>query len=335
MPAILGTLRRLLLTPKLRSVTFAERGFPVEGSPAVEHLEAIPESVICGFEWGIEHRGLWDVERRLETVSPELRGFAYEGAAMAYTVRDAMAGGRGIKPGSKTKALLEGPGAPHVFLTYIGIGFAMARLPRMLWKTVLPDLAGVPMHPTMSWLAVDGYAFDRAYFHTRTVVDEQRPFTPYPWAGDPDYFIRAADLGVGRALWFINGALPDRVAAAVAAFAPERHADLWSGVGLAATFAGGCPADGLARLRTAAGVYADELALGSVFAAKARTHAGHVPEHSRLGTEVLTGRTVTDAVALADATEVEPDAVGPDGSPAYELWRERIRGHFQAVAKAA
>ena len=100
--------------------------------------------------------GLWDVERRLATVSPELRGFAYEGAAMAYAVRDAMAGGKG----TRTKELLEGPGLPHIFLTYIGIGFAMARLPRVLWRGIMPDLEGVPFFPTMSWLAVDGYRLE-------------------------------------------------------------------------------------------------------------------------------------------------------------------------------
>ncbi len=335
MPAILGALRRLALTPKLRATTFAHRGFPGAESPAAEQLELIPQSVICGFEWGIEHRHLWDVERRLETVSPEHRGFAYEGAAMAYTVRDAMAGGRGAKPSSKARLLLAGPGRRHIFLTYIGIGFAMARLPRVLWRTVLPDLGDVPYHPTMSWLAVDGYGFDRAYFDTKKVVDAQQVIEPYPWAGAPEYFPRAVDQGIGRALWFINGALPDLVAGAVEAFGEHRRADLWSGVGLAATFAGGASAAGLADLRAAAGEHAAEVALGSVFAIKARTHAGFVPGHSEAATEVLTGLPVGAAVALADSTAVEPDATGPGGSPAYELWRERIRNHFRPVAKAA
>ena len=287
--------------------------------------------MVCGFEWGIEHRALWDVERRLATVSPELRGFAYEGAAMAYAVRDAMAGGRG----TRTKELLEGPGLPHIFLTYIGIGFAMARLPRVLWRGIMPDLEGVPFFPTMSWLAVDGYGFDRAYFHTRQVVDEQRPFKPYPWAGRADYFPRAADQGVGRALWFIHGARPARVADAVAAFPRERRADLWSGVGLAATFAGGSSAEGLAELAALAGGYADEVALGAVFAGTARVAAGHVPEHSRLGVEVLTGGSVENAVTLAATVAVEPGDAGPGGSPAYELWRERIREQFRRPASKA
>ncbi|MBY8851152.1 DUF1702 family protein [Saccharothrix longispora] len=331
MPPILGGLRRFALTPELRSVTFAERGFPAAGTPAAEHLESIPQAVICGFEWGIEQRTLWDVERRLATVSPDLRGFAYEGAAMAYAVRDAMAGGKG----TRTKELLEGPGLQHLFLTYIGIGFAMARLPRPLWRNIMPDLEGVPFFPTMSWLAVDGYGFDKAYFHTAQVVDGQRPFKPYPWTGRADYFPRAADQGVGRALWFIQGARPEEVAAAVAAFPEARRADLWSGVGLAATFAGGCPAEGLTRLVALAGEHADEVALGAVFAGTARTAAGHVPEHSALAVEALTGGSVEEAVMLAATVAVEPGDVGPGDSPAYELWRERIREHFRRSASKA
>lgn len=333
MPPLLGTLRRVVLTPRLRAVTFAERGFPAAGAPAAEHLESIPQSVICGFEWGIEHRRLWDVERRLATVAPELRGFAYEGAAMAYAVRDAMAGGRG----TKTKELLEGPGLPHIFLTYIGIGFAMARLPRVLWRGIMPDLEGVPFFPTMSWLAVDGYGFDRAYFHTRKVVEQQRPFKPYPWAGRADYFPRAADQGLGRALWFIHGARPAEVTAAVEAFPVGRRADLWSGVGLAATFAGGCSSKELAGLVLAAGSYADEVALGAVFAGTARLAAGHVPEHSASGVEVLTGRSIEDAAMLAATTAVEEGDDAPEsGPPAYEVWRARIREQLRGpVAKAA
>ncbi len=110
----------------------------------------------------METRGLWEVERRLDLVDEEQRGFAYEGAVMAYTILDVMPG----RTGNRTRKLLAGSGKPHIFLAYIGIGFAMARLPRVLWKRVLPDLRSAEYYPAMSWLAVDGYAFDRAYFDT-------------------------------------------------------------------------------------------------------------------------------------------------------------------------
>jgi hypothetical protein len=198
----------------------------------------------------------------------------------------------------------------------------MARLPRVLWKKALPDLDLSDYHPTMSWLAVDGYGFDRAYFDTRRIVDEQQVPAPYPWQGSPAYFPRAVDQGIGRALWFIHGADVRAVPAAVQRFAEHRQADLWSGVGLAAAFAGGCGPDDLAALRSAAGDHWTELALGTVFAAKARSYAGLVPAYTEAATAALAGLPVSAAVALADDTNPGDDC--PPGTPAYEHWRRSI-----------
>ncbi len=315
MPTILGSIRGLVLAPSLEDVSFAGRGFAVTSTPATVRLEAVPQAVVCGFEWAIAAHDLTDVKRRLRLVDEEQRGFAYEGATMAYTILDTIRGNR-------TRELLSGAGEKHILLAYIGIGFAMARLPRPLWKKVLPDLTS-RYHPTMSWLAVDGYGFDRAYFDTERWVDRQEIPQPYPWQGFPQYFLRAVDQGIGRALWFICGADPATVSTAIRRFAPSRQADLWSGVGLAATFAGGCPRAGLAQLRESAGNCRPELALGSVFAVKARVYAGFVPEHTVQANEQLTDLSVEGASALADRTEVRSAGSGP--LPAYEIWRRRIR----------
>lgn len=329
MSTFLGVLRKKALAPSLASVGFAERGFPVEPTTATARLEAVPQAVVCGFEWAIEGASLWELERRLALIEPEQRGFAYEGATMGYTILDAMPGGGR----DRTRALLEGPGKPHIFLTYIGIGFAMARLPRPLWKNILPELTEVSYHPTMSWLAVDGYGFDRAYFDTRKWVDEQAEPAPYPWAGRPEYFARAFDQGVGRALWFIHGGQPEAVAAAVNRFPATRRPDLWSGVGLAATFAGGCDQAGLGVLRRASGDHFDELALGVVFAVKARTYSSYVPAHTRVAAGALASLTVEAARELADRTEYPSDVDGAE--PPYERWRERIRAEFGAESRRA
>lgn len=326
MPTILGSLRSLLMTPSLHEVGFEARRFPVTPTESTRRLEAIPQAVVCGFGWGIDARNLWEAERLLDMVEPDLRGFAYEGATMAFTIRDAMAGGRG----RRTRDLLNGPGRPHIFLTYIGIGFAMARLPRPLWKNVIPDLEGVPYHPTMSWLAVDGLGFDRAYFHTRRWVDQQKRPAPYAWDGYPDYFPRAFDQGIGRALWFIHGGRVPQVVAAVRAFAADRHADLFSGVGLAATFAGGCGIEDLAALREAAGAHLPDLAQGAVFAAKARDYAGFAPEHTRTALTALTGLSLEAASTMAD--DVATAGLDADRLPPYEVWRGLVRARFATTS---
>jgi hypothetical protein len=312
---LIGSLRRHALAPSLHEVSFGARGFSVESEAAVAQLEAIPQSVVVGFEWGMDTNQQWELVRRLDMIDPELRGFAYEGAVMALTIRD-------VTSGHRTRDLLAGPGEPHLFLAYIGIGFALARLPRSLWQRAVPVLPTSRYHPTMSWLAIDGYGFDRAYFDTRRWVDEQWIPPTYPWQGYPDYFLRAVDQGIGRALWFIHTADVPAVAAAVDNFAAARRADLWSGVGLAAAFAGGAGEEALHELCDSATTHDVELAVGAVFAAKARSYAGWVPGHTARAVAVLTGRSIDEAVAIADNTEVPPTG---DAGPQYEVWRERIR----------
>jgi|SRR6266545_280315 len=320
---MLGAIRRLILAPSLQKVTFAGRGFAVNPTDATRAMEAVPQAVVLGFEWGIDGVSLSELTRRLDMVDPELRGFAYEGATMALTVKDATGGHR-------TRDLLDGPGQPHLLLCYIGIGFAMARLPRPLWKKILPDLQPSLFHPTMSWLCVDGYGFDLAYFHPQKWVVEQKVPEPYPWLGHPEYFPRAVDQGIGRALWFMNGGVPDAVTEAVARFAEHRHGDLWSGVGLAATFAGGCEPEGLLKLREAAGEHRAQLALGSVFASTGRTAGGFTPEHSIRSLEALAGLTPEDAVMLGATTHPGTEEIG--GEPLYETWRANLRKELRARA---
>ncbi|AWL90749.1 enediyne biosynthesis protein [Streptomyces griseus] len=313
-----GSLRRLLMAPSLADVSFAGRGFPVVETAATRQLETIPQTVVTGFEWGIESKSLWETERRLSLVDEELRGFAYEGATMASVIRDSMPG-----RGGRTAELLQGAGRRHIFLNYIGIGFAMAKLPRPLWKKAVPALDGDDLYPSMSWLAVDGYGFDRAYFAPERWVDEQRLDTPYGWEDRPGYFQRAVDQGIGRALWFIHGAAVDAVCAAVNRFASDRRPDLWAGVGLAATFAGCSTAAELDTLRVRSGDLAGHVAQGSVFAAKARHFSLTVPEHTRTALHALTGLTVESAAELAD--DAAPPAGVGDGVPSYEIWRRSVR----------
>ena len=323
---MLGAIRRLILAPSLKDVSFAGRGFKVKPTDATRAMEAVPQAVVVGFEWGIDGGNLADLTRRLDMVDPELCGFAYEGATMALTIKDTTGGHR-------TRDLLNGPAQPHLLLCYIGIGFAMARLPRPLWKKILPDLEPSLFHPTMSWLCVDGYGFDLAYFHPRKWVEQQRVPEPYPWLGHPEYFHRAVDQGIGRALWFMHGGVPAAVIEAVARFPEQRRGDLWSGVGLASTFAGGCGPAGLAVLRAAAGVHQANLGLGSVFAATARVVADFVPDHSAQALATLAGLAPQEAMALAATTHPNPDE--PRSEPHYEAWRAAIRTELAARATDA
>jgi hypothetical protein len=78
-------------------------------------------------------------------------------------------------------------------------------------------------------------------------------------------------------------------------------------------------------MRRAAGSHAAAAGQGAVFAARARTFSGTVPEHTHVAVTALAGLSVDKASALADDVAVGGLAAeGPD-VPAYEVWRRLIR----------
>jgi hypothetical protein len=170
-------------------------------------------------------------------------------------------------------------------------------------------------------LALDGYGFHEGYFHWRRFL--QKPEGINALQG---YARHAFAQGLGRALWFIEGADAKRIPAAVALFPRPLHADLWSGVGLACTYAGGVERAAVEQLRVAAGAYTAELAQGAAFAAKTRQRAGNESMHTEMACQVLCG---LSSDAAAQVTDVMLQLLPEDGDvPAYEIWRQRIQSHF-------
>jgi enediyne biosynthesis protein E3 len=317
MPTLIGIVRRRLLTPDLAETSFARRGFHARSPQAQRTLEHIGTQFLTGFGHAMVSRDAAEVARLLDDVERPYQGFAYEGASMALAITDAMTPWRR----HRVRAFLAGPAAPHVYMVHVGIGWAMARLPRRLWRGV------VPADPLLRWLAVDGYGFHQAYFATREYVTRQRPLEiAVPWPDPSGYARRAADQGVGRALWFVCGADVEHLATTVGAFAQDRRGDLWSGAGLAATYAGGVDATEIEKLRKLAAGYRRELAQGSAFAAKARLFADLVVPHTEEAVAVLCEMPVEQACRVTDTALADLPADGT--APAFEVWRDRIRGSF-------
>jgi len=311
-------LRRRVLTPDRSATRLAVRGFHEKSPAARELLETVGETFLAGFAHAAEAREPGDAEPFLEAVPVALRGFAYEGAAMALAIVDACA------PRSwRVRALLAGRGGDHVYMVYVGVGWAMARLPRPLWiRLHAPD-------PLLRWLTLDGYGFHQAYFRTdRYVARQERPRWPR------GYGARVVDQGIGRALWFGGGADATRVADLVERFAPGRRPDLYAGVGLAATYAGGATGAELRTLLDRAPGHAAQLAQGSAFAAKARTRAGLSTADTTVATEVFCGRSPEAAARITDEALPDPSD-DPAAVPTYELWRQRIAAHFTRATEEA
>src|SRR2546421_6099609 len=130
-------------------------------------------------------------------------------------------------------------------------------------------------------------------------------------------------------MWFVGGADPRRVVGLLDRFPAHRRPDLYSGTGLAATYAGGADETELRWLWRQAGEYRPQLAQGSAFAAGARVRAGLVMPHNELATQLFCGMTTAQASEVTD--RALPDAAAPSAQPAYEVWRQRISDELVSV----
>jgi enediyne biosynthesis protein E3 len=292
-------------------------GWPPAGEAQRAQLERVANNFMEGLRVGLEAVPPKEIEDRLQQIEPEYQGFAYEGCGMGLAVTDSVS----LRP-HRVREFVETTGIRHEYMIYIGVGWGMARIPKMRWRVVIPK------HHSHRYLALDGLGFHQAFFDTERYVTNHYQPKSYPaWPGDRDYAHRAIDQGIGRALWFVNGANPIAVAACINGYPENRRSDLWAGTGLASVYAGGVDLADLARLKDLAGQYRPELAQGAVFAAKTRHMTDLMTPHTEVAVKNHCEMSVAEAAAIMDETQVD---LPPDGEvPAYEIWRQRIQRRFR------
>lgn len=217
-------------------------------------LHVATAAFMKGYQIGRGHEQSADVQ----TVLTELahlrlneRPFAFEGAAMAWEIRDSRDGA------GRRAALLERSGTTWRPLILLGAGCAWARLE-----------LGLPMDPTM----LDGYGF---YLGLRSGVSGLGQTTQS----------RDAERGRGRALWFVTGGDGLACASAIAR-TTDLAGELWRGIGTACAFAGD-PLGHAARLPELAGRHEADLRLGADRAAALWRSLGEVPVGTTLATRAM------------------------------------------------
>ncbi|MCI0383201.1 DUF1702 family protein [Streptomyces sp. CNQ085] len=320
MSTIFGALRRRILTPSVSETTLEKRGFHRKNRQAQEQLERVGRTFLEGYGYAVQARSVAEAEEMLESVPRAYRGFAYEGAGMGAAVHDALPGHSG-----RLEGLLAGGGGRHIYMVYVGVGWAMARLPRFLWPAVERT------DPLLRWLILDGYGFHQAYFRTDSYVRTPHVRHSFRWAGGPDdYSAKVIDQGIGRALWFVGGTDPDIVTDLIASYPEDRRGDLYAGAGLAATYAGAADEEELLRFAERAGEHRLQLAQGAAFAAEARDRAGTTIAHTHLATRVLCGTTPERAARVC--VDRRPAHSGHDGVPSYETWRRDIAAEIASTS---
>lgn len=239
----------------------AERlGFHVAEPETSAALARILATFAAGYNLalGSDSRELVSASLRLRFDAHHV-GFALEGAGMAYALQDLLTPWRP----SLLLEFVEGPASDHDYIALVGAGLAVARVPRGLaaWSRRSEEI-----DPLVSWCAWDGVGFYDGIFRPRRALDPRREAPrSLPRVARPLY-----DAGLGRCLWWREGADPARIAAKISAFADERRSEMWCGIGIAAAYAGGVDAAVIDRLADAAGEHRADLFSGVPFATRMR-----------------------------------------------------------------
>ena len=295
----------------------ARRGFRVAGEAMRERIEQIGGVFSDGYHSALQTSRLEELVARLESVELDFRGFAYEGAAMGLALLDALTPWRR----NRLSEFLHGAGGPHTYMVHVAIGWVVARWPGRI-ETKL-----APLDPLLRWLVLDGYGFHEGFFHWPKYVGGQPLPKRLTHCTDAlPYAARVFDQGLGRSLWFVDGADPERLKQTVADFPESRQSDLWSGIGLACVYAGEMTESALTLLRDAAGAYWPQLAQGAAFAAKARCRAGNPTAYTERACRSICGLSAEEAAAVTDAALENLGSSQPE--PAFEIWRRRIQERF-------
>lgn len=305
---MVGLLRRIVLTIDQDEVTFRRRGFRAASPDVRERLEHIGATFLHGYHTALADGDLNAIGEVLDRVELDFKGFAFEGASMALGLLD----GLSVPRGNRLGAFADGPAAAHRYMVYVGAGWALARMPWSISRWLTRS------DPLLRWLVLDGYGFHEGYFHWERFGDGKSVSRRVTGYGR-----RAFDQGLGRSLWFVDGADVSAIARAIGSFDAERQDDLWSGVGLAACYANGVDTSDLERLVASAGEHWRHLAQGAAFAIAARLLAANTTPSAERACQAICGVPGSRAGALVVAER--PAVSTLDDGTAYEEWRTRIR----------
>jgi enediyne biosynthesis protein E3 len=308
---------RALLSIAPEATDFTRRGFQQGAASTRAQLERSAATFAFGYNSALASERNAMLAVQLEEVEQSLRGFAYEGAGMGLALIDF------FDPWKKRfLPFVQTQGNAHIYMLYIGWGWTMGRLPRKQIK----NTGKTVYDPLLSWLAYDGYGFHEGFFSwKKTILHQMRPATL-----PQGYARRAFDQGLGRSLWFVGCGDIAYIATSIGAFPLTRQPDLWSGVGLACTYAGGVSAENISLLCEVSAPFHIHLAQGAAFALKARQRAGNLTEHTLLASNRICGLPDRDILEIVESSlhTLPLDQY----EPAFELWRQRIQAHFALKA---
>lgn len=282
----------------------------IGSSIAERNLEAVQDTFQKGFDFASAEPAGHSLKQKLDTLNEQYLSIAYEGASMAIALQCLGRGGN-LQPWF---SFFNASALPHAIQYHIGLGWALAQQQIEL-SPFLPKLSTVER-----FRALDGYGYYEAIFRTRRSVHGLQHPEGMDWADLSAYY-----QGLGRGIWYLNAGEIEIARAMIDKFPAQLRADLWRGIGIACSYAGGCDEAELEKISALSGVYSPNLAAGAVMVAICRDSAGFMFDDTNLACQTWCKQNAAELVLNHKHNGIH---INIDNSIDYFKWIEGIELSF-------
>jgi|SRR6185436_10805630 len=263
---------------------------------SINTIQARMENIRTIFEDAKNHADGCDhldgLIKHIENTDPEFRSVAYEGAAMSLALKDFFSNNV-----LKLWNSLLDISHHHEGQVHTGLGWAIA-------EARPDDLSCMKtVNPKIAFRVWDGCGYYYGIFRQRHSIKNQ---TRQEHVSENNF--KAYDQGIGRSMWYNCKGNPAKVAEMVQTFSVSRQDDLWRGVGIACSFAGGSDESILKDLFSLAGKNSVHLSLGAAMVAKSRSQSNTITKHIELACKIWSNLSVQDAELLFSKSESSADS---------------------------
>ena len=314
--------QRLFGIPE-KETRFATRGYEPCDPDMQRFLENIIREFVAGYHLALNVGNPDQLIAQLESKFDKHHvGFAYEGTGMYFSLLDF------FFPwgASRLRAFTDYVGNKHDYIITVGAGFAVGRLP---WGPLMLEHYMRKIDPRKAWCVPDGYGFHQGIFHHKAYIGQCK--APPRWIRP--YARQLFDSGIGRSLWWVMGASPERIKQAIHRFPEPRQAELWCGIGVACSYAGGVDEHALLKLREFSGQYLFDFLSGIPFAARMRYDGGNSSPYTERACRVLLNMTLEEAADITVQVVEKLNRENMDDTEtreqAYTLVRQNIMRQLQ------
>ncbi|CAN5538354.1 hypothetical protein BH10BAC1_BH10BAC1_09700 [soil metagenome] len=238
-----------------------------------------------------QNKSITELVTHLETTDKDFLPVAFEAAAMAMALKDFSSGDAILN----WQTLLNSS-KKFACQIYLGMGWAVAREKRNIISFI------DELNRNMQFRIWDGCGYFDGVFRQRQTVKGQKRLEHIQ---AKDY--QAYDEGLGRSLWYICKGDEKKLEELLQQFAPDRHADLWRGIGIACSFVGGFEEAALKNLLLIAGHHSIQLGIGAAMVAKSRIESDCKTEDIELACTIFCNLNAQEAMNITVKNKSVPN----------------------------